>query len=278
MKIKIIYIAVAVICLLCGCQKKEISDIDVPKVTGNFNFTVLKAGKADAIVLKTENHSVIIDCGEKDDGDKVVEFLSKNNISNADYLFITHFDKDHVGGFPETIENIGVNSIIVPDYTGNNDEYKKYLESLEENKLTATPITKDTSFILDDVLFEVSIPKKKAYAESDNDFSLVISVTHGENTFLFAGDAEKERITEIVSKFGRHYDFLKVPHHGRYNENTKKLIDTVKPAYSVICDSKKNPAEEKTTDILKAAGSKIYHTKDGDINVSSNGTEITVTQ
>lgn len=278
MKTKIICIAAAIVCLLCGCQKKEDSVFDIHEVTGNFDFTVLKAGQADAIVLKTENHNIIIDCGEKDDGDKIAEYLAENGISHIDYLFITHFDKDHVGGFPETIKNVGVKNIIVPDYEGHNSEYKKYLKAVEENNLTATPLTEDTSFTLDDVLFDVSVPKKKVYAEEDNDFSLVISATHGENTFLFTGDAEKERIAEIVSEFKNQYDFLKVPHHGRYNENTKKLIDSVKPTYAVICDSKKNPAEEKTTDILKSAGSKIYHTKDGDINVSSNGTEIKITQ
>lgn len=269
-------ILLAVVLTLSGCGTD--AEIVVPSVTGSFDFTILKAGQADAIILKTENHSVIIDCGEKDDGDKVAKYLAENNISNVDYLFITHFDKDHVGGFPEVIENISADKIVVPNYEGNNSEYEKYLKSVEENELTVTSLTEDISFVLDDVLFEVSTPKKQSYAESDNDFSLVISITHGENTFLFAGDAEKDRLTEVLSEFGEHYDFLKVPHHGKYNKNTKRFINTIKPTYSVICDSEKNPAEDETVSLLKSVGSEIYSTKDGSINVLSNGKEIKIIQ
>ena len=280
MKLKnfIICIMFTAICLLCGCQNTNEETVKIPDVTGNFDFTVLKAGQADAIFMQTQNHSIILDCGEKDDGDELVELLQEKGVSNVDYIFITHFDKDHVGGFPEVMENVTASNIIVPDYVGNNDEYEKYMETVDSKNLTVTALTEDTIFTLDDVLFEISTPKKQSYAEGDNDFSLVISVTHGENTFLFAGDAEKDRLTEVLSEFGKQYDFLKVPHHGKYNKNTKRFITTVKPVYSVICDSEKNPAEDETISILEYVGSEIYSTKDGNINVLSDGTEIKIIQ
>lgn len=264
--------------LLGGCRNVKNFDAEVPIVSGDFDFTILEAGKADAIFMQTQNHSIILDCGEKDDGDKLVELLREKDISNVDYIFITHFDKDHVGGFPEIMENATASNIIVPDYEGNNNEYKKYLKTVNNKNLTVTSLAEDISFTLDDVLFEVSAPKKRSYSEDDNDFSLVISATHGENTFLFAGDAEKERLSEILSDFGKKYDFLKVPHHGKYNENTEKFLNTIKPTYSVICDSKKNPAEEETISVLESLGSEIYTTKDGTVNVSSDGSEIKIIQ
>lgn len=265
------------ICLLLGGCSTE-TKTNIPSVTGEFDFTVLKAGQADAIFMQTQNHSIILDCGEKDDGDKIVELLKEKNINNVDYIFITHFDKDHVGGFPEVMENITASNIIVSNYEGNNDEYAEYLKTVNEKDLNITSLTKDISFVLDDVLFEVSTPKKKSYAESDNDFSLVISVTHGENTFLFAGDAEKDRLEEVIAEFGEHYDFLKVPHHGKYNKNTEKFLNIIRPVYSVICDSKKNPAEDKTVSLLEGVNSKIYSTKNGNISVSSDGKEIKIMQ
>ena len=265
--------------LLSGCnQKNVITKTAVPNVTGEFNFSVLKAGQADAIIIKTQSHCVIIDCGEKDDGDEIAEYLSENNITNIDCLFITHFDKDHVGGFPKVIESVTASKIFVPDYEGSNDEYEKYLKSVEENGLNVNVLTEDTSFIFDDVLFEVSAPQKNSYSESDNDFSLVISVTHGENTFLFTGDAEAERLREILTVFGHQYDFLKVPHHGKYNKNTKLFISTIKPTYSVITDSDKNPADDRTLSILEGNESMVYSTKSGDISVTSDGKEIKIEQ
>ncbi|MBQ4122354.1 MBL fold metallo-hydrolase [bacterium] len=264
--------------IFSGCESNHIESITVPDAVSDFTFTVLKAGQADAIFMKTQNKTVIIDCGEKDDGDELVELIHKNNITNIDYLFITHFDKDHVGGFPEVINNVTATNIMVPDYEGNNDEYNAYLETVKEKKLNIKQLTDDISFVVDDVLFEVSTPKKQAYAEGDNDFSLVISVSHGENSFLFAGDAEEGRLPEVLSEFGRKYDFLKVPHHGKHNSVSKRFINTVKPDYAVVTDSDKNPMSDKIISLFNSAGTKLYSTKNGDVTVISDGKTIAVSQ
>lgn len=281
LKKTITYITLAFFLILGGCTQGDIEkeeNISAPRVSGAFDLTVLKAGQADAIFMQTQNHNIILDCGEKDDGDEVVELLQEKGISNVDYIFITHFDKDHVGGFPEVMDNVTAINIIVPDYEGNNGEYEEYLKTVSDKGLQITTLTEDISFTLDDVLFEVSVPRKQSYAEGDNDFSLVISVTHGENTFLFTGDAEADRLTEVISAFGRQYDFLKVPHHGKYNKNTKRFITTIKPTYSVICDSEKNPAEDETVSILEFVESEIYSTRNGNVSVLSDGKEIKIMQ
>lgn len=275
-RLRIVFAAVVLI-LLCGCNVAE-NTVKAPEAVGEFKFNVMKVGQADAIVLRTENHSVIIDCGETDDGGDIAKYLADSGISSVDTMFITHFDKDHVGGFSKTVENISIGNIYVPNYEGSNSEYKKYLKTVEEKQLTVTTLTENMTFVLDDVLFEVSVPKKNDYKENDNDFSLVISITHGENTFLFAGDAEEERLSEILKEFGHKYDFLKVPHHGKSNKKTLQFINTVCPSYSAITDSKKNPAEEETLSALEKVGSEIYSTKDGNVYVTSDGNKIKITQ
>ncbi len=265
------------VCFLCGCQTSQ-KAVEIPPIEGDFKFTILKAGQADAMLMQTKSHNVILDCGEEDDGDELVALLQEKGISQVDYLFITHFDKDHVGGFPEVVRHINASHIMVPDYEGNNDEYQLYQKTVAENNLSITVLSEDTNIIMDDVVFEVSTPKKSGYAEGDNDFSLVISATHGENTFLFAGDAEKDRLAEVITEFGKQHDFLKVPHHGKYNKNTKRFISTIKPSYSVICDSDKHPAEKELMSILDHVGSRMFSTRDGDVFVSSNGKEIKISQ
>lgn len=265
---------------LCSCSASETippEAIPAPAAVNDFYFSVLKVGQADAIIMRTENHCVIIDCGEKDDGDEVVEYLTGHGIQRVDYLFITHFDKDHVGGVPEVMENMEIGQIITSDYEGTGAKYNAYIKALEENKITPQPLTESNSFQLDDVLFEIFPPQMKSY-KKDNDFSLAVSVTHGENNFLFTGDALEVRVSEIMAQTDREYDFLKFPHHGRYNSATKEFVECIKPAYTVITDSDKNPAEDQTIDALKTVGSEIYCTKDGNISVRSNGIEISVTQ
>ena len=146
-------IFVAAICILCGCQEQKKVTVEAPDVTGTFDFTILKSGQADAIIMQTENFNVVIDVGEKDDGDEVAKHLSDLGIEKIDYLFITHFDKDHVGGFPEVMENVTASNIIVPDYVGNNDEYEEYMKTVSEYNLQITTLTADTSFVFDETSF-----------------------------------------------------------------------------------------------------------------------------
>ena len=274
-----VFVTLMAVFALNGCKNSGMNDkAEAPAVTSEFRFSVLKIGKADAIIMKTQNNSIIIDCGEKNDGDEILELLSENGINSVDYLFITHFDKDHVGGATEVIDNIEINHIITPDYKGTNDEYESYIAAITENNIIPIALTDNMSFVLDDVLFEVYPPMEKSYSESDNDFSIAVSVTHGDNNFLFTGDAEETRLTEILFQTDIKYDFLKVPHHGRFNKFTEQFIGSVSPAYSVITCSKKNPADEQTVNALEAIGSSIYYTEDGDIDVSSDGSEIIIKQ
>ena len=270
MKIKSssIYIILSAVCLLFGC----VASSQAPPVSGVFSFCVLQTGKSDAIFMQTQNHNIILDCGDKDDGDKIVKLLNQNGVSKIDYLFLTHFDSDHVGGCPYVMENVEIDKIIVPDYPCTNKAYAK--ATIKNRNITA--LKKDTTLMLDDVIFEVSVPKKKSYIEEDNDFSLVISIKHGGNTFLFTGDAEEERTSEILAEFGKAYDLLKAPHHGIYNSATQELINTTKPKYTIITDSTKKPTDARTMLILKGIKSKIYTTKNGNIVVSSDGYEISI--
>ena len=87
-------------------------------------------GKADALVLKQAGHTVLIDTGEKDDGDKIVRFLKNQGIHSVDLLVITHFDKDHVGGAAKVLEHMEVNAVFMPDYEGTRPEYDSFLEAL----------------------------------------------------------------------------------------------------------------------------------------------------
>ena len=275
----LIFIGIATcLLILSSCEFQKAKTSDIPEVTGTFETEILKVGQADAIILTTKNHCIVIDCGEEDDGDEVVKYLTEKEIDCLDYLFITHFDKDHVGGVPEVLDSFSVGKIITPDYESKTDEYKDYLTKLEELHIQPEKITENMSFVLDDVLFSVYPPEKTFYEKGDNDYSLAITAMHGENSFLFTGDAMKDRTSEIIRQCRSEYTFLKVPHHGKYNKSTQKLIDTVKPKYAVICDSDKNRAEDKVTAALETVGCKTYCSRNGDISIVSDGKTLAIQQ
>lgn len=84
-KKRLICILFALIPVLCGCSQK--TQTNAPETYGTFEFSVLKVGKADAIVMRTQNHCVVMDCGEK-----ILDFLAQSGTERIDRLFITHFD------------------------------------------------------------------------------------------------------------------------------------------------------------------------------------------
>lgn len=265
--------------LFCSCGDITTDkSTEIPDPSGELSISIPKIGQADAIILKTANNCVIIDCGEEDDGEEILENLNKCNITSVDKLIITHFDKDHVGSAAEIIKNIDIKQIITPNYVGSTKEYDKYIIAIDEKNIEPVVLTEYMTYTMDDVLFEIYPPKRAFYAEGDNDFSLAVSITHGDNNFLFTGDAEEMRLYEILSQTQSEYDFLKVPHHGKYNKFTKSFIESINPKISVITCSNKNPAEDETVKIIEDISKEIFYTKNGDVKVVSNGKTINISQ
>lgn len=273
----IVMLTVLVI-LVVGCSNNNDEDLPQMEVTGDFTSTFLKVGKADSMILTTENHTIIIDCGEKGDGKEVLQYLKDNNISKVDYLIITHFDKDHVGGASKVVKNIPIDTILQPSYEKSSTEYDSYCQAMQEMNITPTNVTETLTFTLDDVSFRVYPPQKDYYGEDEeNDFSLVVKAVHGENKFLFTGDAEEARLDEIMSLGDIQSDFLKVPYHGNYLDNLETFIKKVNPKYSVICCSTKQYADERTLSILDSLNVENYITCDyGDITAISDGSNIQI--
>ncbi len=245
--------------------------------------TFLKVGKADAMVLETNGHTIVIDAGEEDDGQEIVDFLKERNISMVDVLIVTHYDKDHVGGADILISEIPVVRVLIPDYTGISIEYSDFMEAMETAGITPERVSARASFPFGEAVVIVDPPESyeipDGAVEYDNNFSLVTTITHGTNRLCFTGDIEKDRIREMVS--GRNLQecvFLKVPHHGIYNTVLEELIKAIHPDYAVICSSEKHPAENATLELLKKYGVDVLETRHGDITLVSDGQHLELHQ
>ncbi|MER2108352.1 MAG: hypothetical protein ABS949_15605 [Solibacillus sp.] len=132
----------------------------------------------------------------------------------------------------------------------------------------------ETAFSMQEVNGKI-YPPQALYA-GDNKNSLVISLSYGETSFLFAGDIEAERIHDMLAQSIDTYTFLKVPHHGRFNEQTTNFTQVVQPEIALITSSDKNPEAVETINVLEEIGADIYTTRAGHVTFSSNGTEIYV--
>ena len=272
-----IFLILILLISLPGCSFQQESKEKVLTVT------LLKVGKADAVVVLSDNHALLIDTGEEDDGEEVVEYLRNNGISKIDDMIITHFDQDHVGGADTVLEKLNVDNIYIPDYEGTHTEYTDFIAAVNQSSATVNRLTTSISLSFADATILIDPPKSyditNPDSDYDNNFSLITTIIHGNNRLVFTGDAEKQRIREWMnSENAVKCNFLKVPHHGIYNRALKDLFKTLNPDISVICSSNKNPADEKTLTLLHSYCPSVYETKDGNVMIISDGKKLESSQ
>lgn len=244
---------------------------------GTLELAVLDVGKADAIVLRTENHTVLIDTGWDETDTVLLDYLNRYDISSVDYMILTHFDKDHIGAADSIIEAVDVKQIIQPDYAEDSKQFDQYIAALASEKIVPVSLTENMEFALDSVEFTVYPPKKPNY-DLDNEYSLVVSVRHGENSLLFAGDAMAGRLDELLQDGDLRHDFLKVPHHGVYDERSEEFFEAVGAQYAVITCSEGMPSIDEVYALLDEMGTVVYCTKDGSVYCESDGVLLSITQ
>lgn len=300
MKTRLIYTLLCCIMVsfvLTGCAKKESSKatesdkLELPEgkqeVTPKpleytkLNLYFLDVGKADAILIQSKNDVILIDTGEEENGPQVVEKLEKLGITKINYMIITHFDKDHVGGAALIMDTFPIDKILVPDYVGFNKAYGKFTKALAKTNQHTTPVGENISFTVNDVKFELLGSKNTSIYEQnkdDNNSSLVTYITHGNNVFLMAGDIQKDRMDEMIQEGVLEATVLKVPHHGEAEDNSKEFLEKVNATYAVITDSKKNPASDSTLDWFGQRNTTVYETRYGEVDCQSDGENVIFTQ
>lgn len=268
--------------LLSGCGKESNTNTTVPTTAQSdvLSINCLSVGKADAIIIQQGEHAVLIDAGESNDGSAVVSALKNQGISNLDAFIITHYDQDHVGGAQKVIQNMEIGRIICPDYEGDNAEYgafvravkNKEVEKMDEKDTTTIQIG-ESNMTLYAATDKVDIMDTKD--EFDNNMSLVAKLIYNNNSFLLTGDIEKKRIKQMLaSDIDWSCDWIKIPHHGRYQKFVKKLLEAATPEYAVISTSSDEPPVEKLEAALQEANITYYGTMEKNVVTYSDGEKI----
>lgn len=261
----------------CAGATASVSQSDTPDAV--LTVEALNVGKADAFVLTSESHTVVIDTATEEEGDRVVDSLNAKGVETVDALIITHFDKDHVGGADLVLDNFTVEKVYTTYQSKDSDDIDEFYVAMNRSELTNEVVWDFTSFTYDGVTYAIYPPGEASYDKDEsNNSSLVIRVDTGEGSMLFTGDAEKKRIKELLKIDGLASDILKMPHHGRIEDNTDKLIDAISPTIAVITSSEKEPEDEEVLELLSDAAVETYLTRDGDLTISFTGEGILINQ
>lgn len=268
----------AALCLLlcCGCGNTAPA---VPAATGDplgeLDVTFFNAGKADCFLLRTEGGAVLIDCGTSKFGKELVPMLADLGVDRLDALFITHFDKDHVGGADTVLENLPVDVVYEPNYVSDSKQYRQYREALEASDARLETLTENVSLTLGGLSCDVDVANQSFYGvDEENDFSLVVTVRYGAVSFLFTGDAENSRLSELLMEGVEPCTVLKVPHHGRAEKLSQRFFAQAAPQYAVITSDEENLEDETVVSLLEDQGTAVYLTRNGPVTCVTDGVTI----
>ena len=250
------------------------SNLNIDK--SKLNIFYLNVGQADSTLITMGEDVMLIDAGNKLDGDNIVQFLKAQGIEEIDYLIETHSDDDHSGGMEKIVQNLDVLNVYMPQNAIAESQIKdntniKVFSDLEQ------------IYNLGNATWKVlSVDNSEEVKESgDNDTSIVIQLNYKDNKFLFMGDATNKVEKQLLNKeILEKVDVLKVGHHGSNTSSSENFLNVILPTYSIISvnnsEYSKHPSEN-TIERLNSINSKIYRTDvNGTIWITSDGITIEI--
>ena len=245
----------------------------------SFSVHFIDVGQADAALVECDGHYMLIDGGNRGDSDIIYTVLKKAGAEKLDIVVGTHAHEDHIGGLPGAFSYGEAELSLCPvtDYdSGVFETFKEYAE--EKGGGLTVPEVGDE---YDLGSAKVEILGLNA-GEDTNNSSIILMIRYGETSFLFTGDAEREAEQAVLDSGAElKADVLKVGHHGSDTSTGYPFLREIMPEYAVISVGEGNSyehPEENTLSRLRDADCRILRTDlNGDIIISSDGKELTVT-
>jgi competence protein ComEC len=228
----------------------------------------------------------LIDTGWPDhdgrDADRIAAAAKSAGISKIDYVLITHFHDDHVGGVPQLVQKIpvgtffdhGPNRELTPGVEANFAAYAKTLASGPYKRIIPKPgdmlpITGLNVRVIsaDGQLIDKPLPgagQANQYCkdsevrppdQTENARSLGTLITFGKLRILDLGDLTWDKEMQLMcpnNKLG-HIDILIVSHHGWNQSSSPALVDAIGARVAIMDDGEKKGGSTPVLDTIRKA-------------------------
>jgi len=208
---------------------------------------------------------MLIDTGYAGNGhrdpDRIMAAARAARVDKLDYLLITHFHGDHVGGAPEIARRLPIRTFVdygEPIETNSTtvDAFRAY-KTVRERGKQLHPRPGDR-LALDGLDVEVASaggvtlarplsraggtnpacggPVPENGAVSENPRSLGVRITYGRFTFLDLGDLPATKLAALAcpTNLIGHADLYLVPHHGNEDTAIPAVVAAVSPKVAIL--------------------------------------------
>lgn len=247
-------------------------------IVSDMEVHFIDVGQADAALVLCGDEAMLIDGGNTEDSSLMYTYLKNHDISYLDYIIASHAHEDHVGGLAGALNYADVGMVYCPVTTYDSDAFANFLKYVEKRDAKITVPSAGDSFELGNAVVEIL--GLNAGSEA-NDTSIILKITHGDVSFLFAGDAKREAEQAVLnSGYDLESTVLKVGHHGSDNSTTYPFLREIMPAYAVISVGENNSYGHPTEEVLsrlRDADVKVFRTDlQGDIIAVSDTKNVTI--
>lgn len=233
-------------------------------INGQLKVYYFDVGQGDSILIQTpQGEDILIDGGNNDKGDDVVRYLQALHVNDLEVMIATHPDADHIGGLDTVLSNVVVKSVFTPRVTHTTQTYEDFLLAVKQEGLKLKEAKAGVDLGLKGAKAKFVGPVQ-SYGSELNDWSAVLKLAFGKNTFLFTGDAPiRSEEDMIATRQDIQSDVLKVGHHGARTSTGQSFLTAVKPKYAIISVGQGNRYGHPTEEVLnrlKQNGVQIYRT------------------
>lgn len=264
-------------------------------------FIDVEGGQATLFVTPA-GQSLLIDTGwpgnDGRDADRIIAAAKKAGISKIDYVLITHFHDDHVGGVPQLVARFPVGTFI--DHGDNRETtdavtekdwqaYKAVLATGKYQRISAKPGDvlpvkgmRATVISSDASLIDKPLPgagQENPYCKDSEQFpadktenlrSLGTYIDFGKLRILDLGDLTHDKEMQLMcptNKIGK-IDIYIVSHHGWSQSSSPAFVYGLAPRVAIMDNGAKKGGTPSVLDIIKKSPGledlwQLHYSEDG---------------
>jgi competence protein ComEC len=256
---------IAVLCLCLLFVAGPASAGSAPSTKPMQIYFIDVEGGQSTLIISPSGQSLLIDTGwpgyEGRDADRIVAAAHQAGLKQLDYVLITHYHRDHVGGVPQLADGIKIGTFVdhgpnLEDSEVTRTDYAAYEKAIAGHAHVVIkpgwglPIKGIEVQVLSAAGDLITSPlpaagvanqycaKEPAPAADDteNARSVGVLITYGHFRFLDLGDLTKKKELQLAcpnNMLGT-VDLFLVTHHGADLSNPKALVWALHPRVAII--------------------------------------------